>query len=153
MDPNLPLAGVQTMESVMAESILQLTFITLALGIAAVMALILGAVGLYGVLSHVVSQRTREIGVRMALGARTGQVLGMVVASGVKLSLLGLVLGLVGAGALTRLLQELLFGTKPLDPVTFAGMSLVLLGVSLLASWLPARRAAGVDPVQSMRME
>jgi putative ABC transport system permease protein len=153
MDPNLPLAGIQTMESVMAESILQLTFTALALGIAAVMALILGAVGLYGVLSYVVSQRTREIGVRIALGARTGQVLGMVVTSGVKLTLLGLVLGLVGAGALTRLLQELLFGTKPLDPVTFAGMSLVLLGVSLLASWLPARRAAGVDPVQSMRME
>jgi putative ABC transport system permease protein len=153
LDPNLPLAGVETMESVMAGSILQLTFTMLALGIAAVMALLLGAVGLYGVLSYVVSQRTREIGVRIALGAHTGQVLGMVVSSGVKLALLGLVLGLVGAGALTHLLQGLLFETEPLDPVTFAGMSLVLLGVSLMASWLPARRAAGVDPVQSMRME
>jgi predicted permease len=152
MDPDLPLAGVQTMKTVVADSILRLTFTALALGIAAVMALILGAVGLYGVLSYVVSQRTQEIGVRIALGARAGQVQGMVVASGVKLALLGLALGMLGAGVLTRLLQELLFGTEPLDPVTFAGMSLVLLGVGFLASWIPARRAASVDPVESIRV-
>ena len=153
MDPNLPLTGIQTMATVVADSILRLTFTALALGIAALMALILGAVGLYGVLSYVVSQRTQEIGVRMALGAQTGQVQGMVVASGAKLAGLGLVLGAVGAGALTRLLQGLLYGTEALDPVTFTGTALVLLGVGLLASWLPARRAAGVDPVASMRME
>ena len=100
-----------------------------------------------------VSQRTQEIGVRMALGAQAGQVQGMVVASGAKLALLGLLVGMVGAGGLTRLLQNLLFGTEPLDIMTFTGMSVVLLGVGLLASYLPARRAASVDPVTSMRAE
>jgi ABC-type antimicrobial peptide transport system permease subunit len=153
MNPNLPLAGIQTMRAVMADSIVRLTFTALALGIAAIMALVLGAVGLYGVLSYVVSQRTQEIGVRMALGARSGQVQSLIVASGARLALLGLVAGVVGAGALTRLLQSLLFGTEPLDLVTFIGMSLVLLTVGLLASYLPARKAASVDPVESMRTE
>jgi predicted permease len=152
-DPNLPIAGIRTVETVVADSIIQLTFTALALGIAALMALILGAVGLYGVLSYVVSQRTQEMGVRLALGARAGQVQGLVVASGARLALLGLIIGLAGAGALTRLLQGLLFGVEPLDPVTFLGMSLVLLAVGLLASYVPARRAAQVDPVESMRME
>ncbi len=132
MDPNLPLTAVRTMQSVMAGSIVRLTFTALSLGIAAAVALILGAVGLYGVLSYVVTQRTQEIGVRMALGAQAREVQGMVVASGARLAGLGLVLGLLGAGALTRLLQGLLFGTEPLDPLTFAGVSLLLLGS---ASW------------------
>ncbi len=153
MDPNLPLAAIQTMDEVVSDSIVRLTFTALALGLASFMALILGAVGLYGVLSYVVNQRTQEIGVRMALGAQAGQVQGMVVASGAKLALIGLVLGMAGAGGLTRLLQGLLFGTQPLDPVTFGGMSVILLGVGLLASYLPARRAATVDPVSSMRAE
>jgi predicted permease len=153
MNPNLPLAGIQTIETIVSDSIVRLTFTALALGVAAVMALILGAVGLYGVLSYVVSQRTQEIGVRMALGAQAGQVQGMVVASGARLALLGLVVGVVGAGALTRLLQGLLFGTQPLDPITFAGMSVLLLAVGFLASYLPARKAATVDPVTSMRAE
>jgi predicted permease len=153
MDPNLPLAGVRTMATVTADSVVRLSFTTLALGIAALMALILGAVGLYGVLSYVVSQRTQEIGVRMALGAETGQVQSMVVASGAKLAGLGLVAGLAGAAGLTRLLQGLLYGTEPLDPLTFGGTSLVLLAVGLFASWVPARRAAAVDPVESMRAE
>lgn len=152
-DPSLPLAGIQTMEDVMADSIVRLTFTALALGVAALMALILGAIGLYGVLSWVVTQRTREIGVRMALGAQTRQVIGMVMASGAKLAGLGLVLGMAGAGALTRLLQGLLFGTEPLDPLAFFGTSLLFLAVGLLASWVPARRAASVDPVQSMRLD
>jgi ABC-type antimicrobial peptide transport system permease subunit len=101
----------------------------------------------------VVSQRTQEIGVRLALGAQAGQVLSMVVASGTRLAVLGLLLGLVGAGVLTRLLRALLYGTEPLDPLTFAGMSVVLLGVGLLASYLPARRAARIDPAESMKME
>lgn len=153
LDPDLPLAGVRTMRAVLADSIVRLTFTALALGLAAFMALILGAVGLYGVLSYVVSERTQEIGVRMALGARAGQVQGLVVASGAKLALLGLGAGIMGAGALTRLLQGMLFGTAPLDPVTFTGMSALLLGVGLLASYLPARKAARVDPVESMRAE
>jgi predicted permease len=153
MNPNLPLAQVRTMETVVANSVVHLSFTALALGIAAFMALILGAVGLYGVLAYVVSQRTQEIGVRMALGAQKGQVQGMVVASGARLAGLGLVLGLAGAAGLTRLLQGLLYGTEPLDPLTFAGTSLVLLTVGLMASYLPARRAAAVDPVASMRSE
>ena len=153
MDPSLPLVGIQTMEVVVADSIIRLTFTALALCIAALMALMLAAVGLYGVLSYVVSQRTQEIGVRMALGAQTGQVLSMVVVSGAKLAVMGLALGVVGAGALTRLLQGLLYGTEPLDPLTFAGTSGVLLGVGLLASYLPARRAACVDPAESMKTE
>jgi predicted permease len=153
MDPNLPIAAMQTMERVVADSVVQLSFTMLALGIAAAMALLLGAIGLYGVLSYVVGQRKQEIGVRMALGARAGQVQGMVVASGAKLAAIGLVVGLAGAGALTRLLQGLLFGTEPLDPLTFSAMSVVLLLVGLAASWLPARRAAAVDPVESMRAE
>jgi ABC-type antimicrobial peptide transport system permease subunit len=144
---------MQTMETVVADSVVQLSFTMLALGIAAAMALVLGAIGLYGVLSYVVSQRRQEIGVRMALGARAGQVQGMVVASGARLAGIGLLVGLAGAAGLTRLLQGLLFGTEPLDPVTFSAMSVVLLGVGLAASWLPARRAAAVDPVESMRSE
>jgi len=145
--------GIQTMEDVVADSIVRLTFTAIALCIASLLALILAAVGLYGVLSYVVSQRTQEIGVRMALGAQAGQVLSMVVASGTRLAVLGLLLGLVGAGVLTRLLRALLYGTEPLDPLTFAGMSVVLLGVGLLASYLPARRAACIDPAESMKME
>jgi predicted permease len=153
MDPNLPIAAVRTVDTVVADSVVRLSFTTLALGIAAFMALILGAVGLYGVLSYVVSQRTQEIGVRMALGAQKGQVQGMVVASGAKLAGLGLVLGVAGAAGLTRLLQGLLYGTEPLDPLTFGGTSLVLLTVGFMASYIPARRAAAVDPVESMRSE
>ena len=127
----------------------------LVLGISALPFLLvsLAIVGLFGVLSYVVSQRTQEIGVRMALGAETTQVQKMVVAQGIRISVVGLVVGLLGATALTRLLQGLLFGTAPLDPLTFIAMSVLLLGVGLLASYLPARKAAAVDPVESMRME
>jgi ABC-type antimicrobial peptide transport system permease subunit len=137
----------------MADSIVNLTFAALVLGIAAVMALLLGAVGLYGALSYVVSQRTQEIGVRMAMGAQAGQVLSMVVTWGSKLVAAGLALGVLGAGALARLLQGLLYGTEPLDAATFSGTVLLLLLVGLVASYLPARRAAMVDPVQSIRVE
>ncbi len=117
------------------------------------MALLLGAIGLYGVVSYVVSQRTREIGVRMALGAEKSAVQSMVVTQGVKLALMGLAVGLVASLALTRLLGSLLYGTSPTDPVTFATTSLVLLGVGALASYLPARRASTIDPVESLRSE
>ena len=117
------------------------------------MALLLGAIGLYGVLSYVVSQRQQEIGVRMALGAPPSTVLRMVVASGARIAGIGLGVGLLGALVLTRLLQGLLYGTDPLDPLTLAGMSLALFVVGLLASYLPARRAAAVDPMESLRME
>jgi ABC-type antimicrobial peptide transport system permease subunit len=153
MDSDLPIVQMRTMEELVSNSLIRLSFTMLALGVAAFMALVLGAVGLFGVLSYVVSQRTQEIGVRMALGAETTQVQKMVVAQGIRISVIGLGVGILGAAALTRLLQGLLFETTPLDPLTFAGMSVLLLGVGLLASYLPARRAGAVDPVESMRTE
>ena len=153
LDGTLPMYSIQTMERVVADSVVRLSFTMLALGIAAVMALLLGAVGLYGVLSYVVTRRTQEIGVRMALGARSGQVRKMFVVEGSRLAVMGLVLGLAGAGVLTRLLQGLLYGTEALDLATFLSMSGVMFGVSVAASYLPARRASAVDPVRSMRTE
>ncbi len=153
LDPNLPVAVVRSMDDIVSASVVELSFTMLTLGIASAMALILGAVGLYGVLSYVVSQRTQEIGVRMALGADRSSVLNMVVRQGTTTAVVGLLFGLVGAAVLTRVLQGLLFGTDPLDPVSFAAMSLVLLAVGILASYLPARRAAAVDPVEAMRLE
>ena len=134
-------------------SVLELSFTMFTLGIAALLALVLGAVGLYGVLSYSVAQRTQEIGVRMALGAETSQVLGMIVREGARTQVIGLVVGLLGAAALTRVLQGLLFGVEALDPLTFVATSGILFGVGLLAAWLPARRAARLDPVTSMRTE
>lgn len=153
MDPGLPVAGVQTIEEVVSASIVRLTFTALALAVAAFMALALAAMGLYGVLSYVVAQRTQEIGVRMALGAQAGHVVRMVVDCGARLAGVGLAVGLAGAAGLTRLLQGLLYGTTPLDPVTFAATSMVFLAVALPASWLPARRAASVDPLRSLRLD
>jgi predicted permease len=153
LDPDLPVAVMQTMDDIVSASVTELSFTMLTLGIASLMALILGAVGLYGVLSYVVSQRTQEIGVRMALGADRSKVLRMVVFQGARTALIGLGLGLLGAAALTRLLQGLLFGTDPLDPLSFAGMTFVLFAVGILASYLPARRAAAVNPVESIKLE
>lgn len=153
MNSNLPIARMETMEQIVSDSVVQLSFTMLALGIAALMALLLGAIGLYGILSYVVSQRRQEIGIRMALGAQPDAVLKMIVLSGAKIALLGLVVGLLGSAALTRLLEGLLFETEPLDPFTFVGMSLALFIVGLFASYLPARRAAAVDPMESLRME
>jgi predicted permease len=153
INSNLPIARMETMKEVVVDSVVQLSFTTLALGIAALMALLLGAIGLYGVLSYVVSQRRSEIGVRMALGAPPETVLKMIVLSGARIAGLGLAAGLIGAFALTRLLQGLLYETEPLDPLTFTGMTLTLFIVGLLASYLPARRAAAVDPIESLKME
>ena len=118
---------------------------------AAGLALILGAVGLYGVLSYVVAQRTREIGVRMALGAEAGRVRRMVVLQGVRVVGVGIGVGLAVALGATRALSSLLFGVGPLDPVTFGAVAAAMAAVGLLASWVPARRASRVDPIRSMR--
>jgi ABC-type antimicrobial peptide transport system permease subunit len=123
------------------------------LGIAAAVALLLGAVGIYGVISYVVSQRTREIGVRVALGARAGDVSGLVLRHGLALAATGAVIGLVAAAALTRLMSSLLFGVRPVDPVTFAGVAVLLVAIALLACWLPARRAMRIDPIEALRWE
>ncbi|HYN06422.1 MAG TPA: ABC transporter permease [Vicinamibacterales bacterium] len=151
LDADLPIASIRTMDEVVQESVVQFSFTMLTLGIAASVALVLGAIGLYSVLSYAVSLRTREIGVRLALGAAPSRVLRSVVGRGVAISLAGLVVGALGAVGLTRLLGSLLFETAPLDPLTFAAMAAVLLVVAFLASFLPARRAASISPMESMK--
>ena len=123
------------------------------LGIFAGIALALAGVGIYGLISYSVAQRTHEIGVRMALGAERGQVARQVVGGSMKLVLVGVLAGLAAAGGLTRFLTSLLYEIRPMDPATFAAVSGVLLGVALLASYLPARRAAKVDPIVALRCE
>jgi predicted permease len=153
LDNELPITSVATMEEIVANSIVQISFTMLALVIAATLALFLGAIGLYGVISYTVAQRTREIGVRMALGAEAASVRRMVVFQGIRLSALGLVAGAAAALGLTRLLGSLLYDTSPSDSLTFTAVIGLLASVSLLASWLPARRAARVDPARTLQAE
>ncbi|HEX5432820.1 MAG TPA: FtsX-like permease family protein, partial [Candidatus Angelobacter sp.] len=151
--PNIPLYNIETMEQYLASSSAQARFNTVLLGIFASLALLLAAVGLYGVVSYSVSQRTQEIGIRMALGAKKRDVLRMVVGQGLKLALIGVAIGILGALALTRLLTSMLYSVKPTDPLTFTAVSLVLIAVALLACYIPARRAARVDPMVALRCE
>ncbi len=123
------------------------------LAIAGAMALLLGVVGLYGVLSYAVSQRRREIGIRLALGAQPWEIRGLFVRRGLVVVGLGLAIGLAGAAGFTRLMQSLLFGISPLDPITFTAMPLVLAATAVLASYLSTRRAVAVDPVETLRAE
>ncbi len=153
IDPELPVFKVTTMEQMVADSTAQRLFTMLLLGIFAAMALVLAAVGLYGVISYSVAQRTHEIGIRLALGAQTRDVLRLVISHGMKLTLVGVLTGLGGALALTRLMRTLLFGVSATDLVTFILISLLLTGVSLLACWIPAKRATKVDPMIALRCE
>jgi putative ABC transport system permease protein len=153
LDSELPLASVRTMDDVVEGSVVEFSFTMLTLGIAASIALVLGAIGLYGVLSYAVSLRTREIGVRLALGAPTSRVMRSIVANGAAITGLGLIVGLLGAAALSRLLQGMLYETAPLDALTFVGMPVLLFVVALVASYLPARKAASVSPLEAMRTE
>jgi ABC-type antimicrobial peptide transport system permease subunit len=151
--PNAPMYRVFTMAGLARDSMVQLSFTMLTLGIVSTLALILGAVGLYGVLSYVVAQRTREIGVRMALGAEASRVRRMVVVQGTRVVAIGVVIGVAVAIMSTRALGTLLFGVPALDVATFVGMSASMLVVGLLASYMPARRASTVDPMESLRGE
>ncbi len=151
--PTLPLANVQTLEDVYDQSMARTSFAAVMLSIAGSFALLLGAVGIYGVISYVVSQRTREIGLRMALGAGQQQLTRMVLTQGLFLAGIGVAIGLSAAVGLTRLMSTLLFGVDPVDPVTYAIVSVALVTVALLASYLPSRRAASVDPVAALRVE
>jgi predicted permease len=153
IDPDLPVASVETLNEIVENSVVQFSFTMLTLAIAAGIALALGAIGLYGVLSYAVSLRTREIGVRLALGAPASRVMRSVVASGAAIAGLGLAIGMLGAVALTRFLGGLLFETAPLDAATFAGMAVLLFGVALVASYVPARKAASVSPLEAMRAD
>ncbi len=151
--PSAPMYAVHTMASLQADSMHRLSFTMLTLALASGLALLMGAIGLYGVLSYVVALRTQEIGVRMALGARAGEVRRMVVARGARIVAFGIVLGLFMAAAATRALGALLFATQPLDGITFLGTAIVLGGVGLLASYVPARRASSLDPAACLRAE
>jgi putative ABC transport system permease protein len=153
LDPNLPLAEVRPMAEVVARSMARTSFTMLLLVIAAAVALLLGTVGIYGVISYVVSQRTREIGVRMALGAGRRDISRMVLREGALIALIGIAVGLAGALVLTRLILALLFDVSPTDPATFAAVPTLLALVALFASWLPARRAAAIEPLEAIRYE
>ena len=153
LDPNLPLSRVGPMREMVAHSMARTSFTMLLLVIAALVALLLGAVGIYGVISYVVGQRKREIGVRMALGAQKRDISRMVLREGLTVTLTGVAIGLAFALAVTRLMIALLYGVTPTDPATFVAVPLLLAAVSLFASWMPARRAAAVDPQEAIRYE
>jgi putative ABC transport system permease protein len=153
LDPTIPVAKVMALEDVKARSLTPRRFSMLLLAIFAGVAVTLAAVGIYGVMAYAVSQRTREIGIRMALGAQAGDVLSLVLRGGAVIASLGLVIGLAAALGLSRFLETLLFEVSTTDPVTFAGVAVLLLGVALLACWIPARRATKVDPMVALRYE
>ncbi|MFW6199559.1 MAG: FtsX-like permease family protein, partial [Gemmatimonadota bacterium] len=153
LDPALPLASVQTMEERVARSLARPRFLTVLLGIFAAIALVLAAVGTYAVVSYSVAERTHEIGIRMAIGARSENVLGMVIRQGGGMAGVGLVLGILGAFGLTRLLSSQLYQVSSSDPRTFVAAPLFLGAVALAACFLPARRATRVDPVTALREE
>jgi predicted permease len=153
MDKDQPVSNIRTMEGILSESVARQRFSMLLLVTFATLALVLAAVGLYGVMSYSVAQRTREIGIRMALGAQARDVLKMVVGQGIKLVLIGVAIGLAAALILTRLMSSLLFGVSATDPTTFITISLVLISVALLASYIPARRATKIDPLIALRYE
>ena len=153
LDADVPLTSTETIEDILARSMAATSFAMTLLGIATAVALFLGAIGLFGVISYVVGQRTREIGVRVALGAKAGEVSGMVVRQALVVTAVGAGVGLLGAFGLTRMLGTLLYGVSTTDPMTFVTAPVLLVLVSLLASWLPARRAARVDPVTALRAD
>jgi putative ABC transport system permease protein len=153
VDPQLPVTKVRSMNEVAASSFAARSFNMLLLSIFAGLALVLAAVGIYGVMSYAVTQRTQEIGIRMALGARVPDVLRLIIRAGMTMTLMGVALGLAGAIALTRVMNSLLFGVTPTDKLTFAAVSLILVIVSFLACYLPARRATKVDPMVALRYE
>jgi len=153
VNASLPLASVRTMREIYDESLSTTSFTLAMLGIAGAMALMLGLIGVYGVISYAVSQRTREIGIRVALGAKPGALQWLFVRYGLALAGAGAVAGLIAAAGLTRLMKSVLFGISPVDPLTYTAMPLVLVAATVLASYLPARRAAAVDPVVTLRAD
>jgi putative ABC transport system permease protein len=153
VDPAVPIYQVRSVDSYLSSTLTQPRFNGLLLGVFAAVALLLTAIGLYGVMVFSVSQRTQEIGLRLALGARSGEVFKLIVGQGMKLVLLGLVVGVAGALVFSRVIKQLLFGVGPADPLTFVAISLLLLIVALIACYVPARSASKVDPLVALRHE
>jgi len=149
----MPVTGILPMDSILAQSLAQPRLASLLLGIFAGLALLLAAVGIYGVIAYNVGQRTREIGIRMALGAQNSNVLGLVLKHGMSLGLIGLGIGLAASLALTRFLKGLLFSVSPTDPLTLLVVAFLLAFVAFVACYVPARRAMAVDPIVALRSE
>lgn len=153
MDPNVPVANIRTMDQVVAQSMTRLSFTMTLLGITAMMALILSAIGIYGVISYIVGRRTSEIGIRMALGAQASRVGGQVVFQSIRLTAIGVAIGVIAALGLTRALRSLLFDVSPTDPIILVGVSAIMLVIAVFASYIPAQRAMRVDPVEALRAD
>jgi len=153
MDTELPMASIATMDQLLSDSLSRSRFLMFVLGTFAAIALMLTAVGIYGVIAYNVAQRTHEIGIRMALGAQRSNVLGLVLGQGTRLTLIGVGIGIVSALTLTRLMSSLLYGISAADPVTFAIVIVILMGVAFFATFLPARHATRVSPIVALRYE
>jgi len=153
VDPDQPIGGIHTMESIVSESVAPRRLTMLISGLFAGLALFLAMIGLYGVISYSVAQRSHEFGIRMALGAAKGDILRLIITQGFRLAVAGIIVGMAGALALTRVLTSLLYGITPADPITFGAVSLLLVGVALLACYIPARRATKIDPMVALRYE
>ncbi|HVQ42708.1 MAG TPA: FtsX-like permease family protein, partial [Vicinamibacterales bacterium] len=151
--PDLPIQSTVTMDEAVAASVAQPRFRTVLLALFAVSATLIATCGLYGLMAYAVTQRRREIGVRMALGAERRDVLRLVLTRALRIVVAGLIVGLAGAAGVTRVLQRFLFGVTPTDPIVFAFVTLLLLAVGLMAAWLPARRATRIDPWAALRAE
>src|SRR4029453_4830644 len=153
IDKDQPVSDISSMEEIVSDSVARQRFSMLLLGVFAGLAMVLAAVGIYGVMSYSVAQRTREIGIRMALGAQRSDVMKMTIGQGLRLVLTGVAIGLAAAFVLTRVMSTLLFGVSPTDPVTFISISIVLVSVAVLSSYVPALRATRVDPMFALRYQ
>jgi putative ABC transport system permease protein len=151
IDPTLPVFGAQTLNETVSASMSQRRFSMEMVGLFAMISLLLAALGIYGVISYLVNERTHEIGIRLALGAGRTNILQMVLGQGLRLALVGSAVGLISALIVSRLIASLLYGVRPTDPLTFAGVAILFLGVALLACYLPARRATKIDPMIALR--
>jgi ABC-type antimicrobial peptide transport system permease subunit len=153
VNPTLPLADIQTLADIEANSMAQTSFTLVMLAIAASVALLIATVGIYGAIAYTAAQRTREVGVRMALGAQTRDVRRMFVRYGLSLTAIGIVVGVAASMGLTRVMSSFLFGVDPTDPITYLAASAALAAVAVVAAYIPARRAASTDPIVALRAE